>query len=458
MTVVIVGAGAAGCVLASKLSEDPDVTVLLLEAGGSNAGILEARVPLLFGKLFHSEHDWDYNTVEQPGLAYRRLYWPRGKLLGGSTSINAMMYHHGSKSDYDEWANEKGCKGWAYEDLAPYFRRMENFTANPQRPAISLEHRGKGGPWQTGYSTLAPMVEDGFLPACQEAGIPAIEDVNTAAGTLGVSRFQTFIDPKGQRSSMATAFLTPEVLKRPNLYVAVHAHATRVLYDRMDENKEPAAIGVEFMTKRGAAERYEVHAKREVILSGGTINTAQLLLLSGIGPAAELQALGIPVVKDNDAVGRNLKDHLCPSGIMLRSKTTATYDYLNNDIKAIPSLLRWLVTGGGPLASNVGEAAAFFRSVDHPSPATKTENMPKNYSSGGVGPDVEVLGAPSAFIHHGEEHAPPGTGIFSLGPTGLRPQSSGTITLKSADPFEHRKYIRPLPKRESYCCSHFFAL
>lgn len=424
--------------MASKLSEDPNVTVLLLEAGGPHTGILEARVPLLFSKLFHSEHDWDYNTVEQPGLAYRKLYWPRGKLLGGSSSINAMMYHHGSKSDYDEWAEELGCKGWGYNDLAPYLRRMENFTANPQRPVIDLQHRGTGGEWQTGYSHLAPMVEKGFIPACEEAGIPANPDINTAGGTLGVTRFQTFIDNKGQRSSMATAFLTPQVLKRPNLYVGCHAHVTRVLFDRMDEAKEPVVIGVEFMNKRDG-ERYEVHSKREVILCGGAVNTPQTLLLSGIGPADELTQLGISVVKDNAAVGRNMKDHLCPSGVILKSKVAHTYDYLNSDIKAIPSLLRWLVTGGGPLSSNVGEAAAFFRSVDHVSPATKPENKPKDYSSCGVGPDLEILGAPLAFIHHGEELAPDNTGVFSVGPCLLRPQSVGTITLKTTNPFDHRK-------------------
>ncbi|KAM3473085.1 hypothetical protein MY5147_004974 [Beauveria neobassiana] len=434
---VIVGGGCAGCVLASKLSEDKDVTVLLLEAGGPHTGILEARVPLLFSKLFHGEHDWDYSTVEQPGLAYRRMYWPRGKVLGGSTTINAMMYHHGTRSDYDEWAEALGCKGWSYADLAPYLRRMENFTANPQRPPIDLQHRGTGGEWQTGYSHLSPMVEGGFLPACAEAGIPATPDINTEAGTLGVSRFQTFIDSKGERSSMATAFLTPEVLRRPNLYVACHAHVTRVLYDRLDSNKQPCAIGVELMSKRGG-ERFEVHARREVILSGGAVNTPQTLLLSGIGPGEELRKLGISVVKDNAAVGRNLKDHLCPTGVLLKSKTAFTYDYLNSNLWAIPALLRWLVTGGGPLSSNVGEAAAFIRTVDHElSPATRPENRPKDYSSGGVGPDVEILGAPIAFIHHGEEPAPDKTGVFSVGPCLLRPQSAGTITLKSTDPFDH---------------------
>lgn len=202
---VIVGAGAAGCVLASKLSEDPNISVLLLEAGGDNTSLLESKVPVMFSKLFHTKHDWDYYTVEQPSLASRRLYWPRGRVIGGSTSLNAMMYHHCSKSDFEEWVSVHGCEGWGYNDISPYLRCMENFTPNPARPAIDIRNRGSSGEWRTGYTWLSEIVDKGFLPACQEAGIPAVADVNTPDGSLGATRFQTFIDPKGQRSSFATA-------------------------------------------------------------------------------------------------------------------------------------------------------------------------------------------------------------------------------------------------------------
>ena len=166
----------------------------------------------MFPKLFHTEHDWDYYTVEQPGLASRRLYWPRGRVIGGSTSMNAMMYHHCSPSDFDEWASEHGCDGWSYDSLAPYLRRMEKFTPNSARPTIDVEHRGSSGYWQTGYSWLSEIVDKGFVPACEEAGIPGNANVNSRAGSLGVTRFQSFIDPKGQRSSLATAYLSPSVL------------------------------------------------------------------------------------------------------------------------------------------------------------------------------------------------------------------------------------------------------
>ena len=433
---VIIGGGTAGSILASKLSEDPKVSVLVLEAGGNNS-MLETKAPLLFSKLFHTEHDWDYSTVPQQNVANRKLYWPRGRMLGGSSSMNAMIYHHCSKSDFDEWSSEHGCTGWGYNDIAPYFRRMENFTINPNRPAINMEHRGKGGDWQTGYSYLSEIVEDGFLPACVEAGIAANEDINTVNGSMGVTRLQSFIDSKGQRSSMATAYLPNSVRQRPNLYVATKAHVTRVLFDTITTDT-PTAIGVEFQTKKGG-EKYQVHAKREVILASGAINTPQLLKLSGIGPEEELKKHNLPTIKVSEAVGTNLKDHLCASGIMCKTKPGYTLDYLTSDIKAIPSLIRWLITGGGPLASNVGEAGAFIRVVDHPASTCAEENKPKDYGSGGVGPDIELLCAPLAYIHHGEENARPGESVFGLVPISLRPQSSGTVTLKSDDPFEHRK-------------------
>ncbi|KAF7181177.1 hypothetical protein CNMCM7691_000306 [Aspergillus felis] len=429
---VIIGAGAAGCVLASKISEDKDVSVLILEAGSDNTKVFETKVPLLFSKLFHTQHDWDYYTVEQPGLANRQLYWPRGKILGGSTSLNAMMYHHCSKSDFNEWASTYGCEGWNYDQLAPFLRAMERFTSHPGRPAIDPEHRGTLGQWHTGYSWLSEIVEKGFLPACHDAQIPAIADVNTCQGSLGVTRFQTFIDPKGQRSSLATAFLTPEVLARPNLYVACNSRVTRVLFDLIS-TKEPTAIGVEFQTSRDG-ERFQVHARREVLLCGGAINTPQTLLLSGIGPADELRAHGIPVIQENNAVGRNLKDHLCTTPIICKAKDGATLDYLGNDIKAIPALARWLLTGGGPLSSNIGEAAAFIRSTDYRFPGTV--NVPNDHTSGASAPDIEVIGAPLAFIHHGEEKAIENSSVFSIIPIGLRPQSHGTVTLKSRHAFD----------------------
>ncbi|KAE8354741.1 hypothetical protein BDV28DRAFT_146851 [Aspergillus coremiiformis] len=432
---VIIGSGAAGSVLASKLSDDPHVSVLLLEAGEDNTNITDSKMPFMFAKLFHSEHDWNYYTVEQPGLASRRLFWPRGRMIGGSTSMNAMIYHHTSKSDFDEWAHIHGCQGWSYDDLVPYFRRMERFTPNASRPPIELPHRGTAGDWHTGYTWFSEIGEKGFLPACQEVGIPRIDDINTPAGTLGVTQFQTFIDPNGVRASLATAYLSPEVRKRPNLFIATHAHVTKLLFDCLSGD-DPVVIGAELQTSRGG-ESFQVHAQREVILCGGAINTPQLLLLSGIGPEEELKRHGIPIIRVSDAVGKNLKDHLVSTPIICNAKSGTTLDYLRNGPQTVP-IARWKLFGNGPLSSNVGEAAAFIRSWEHHFPASSSQrNPPKDYTSGAIGPDMEILGTPLAYIHHADEAPIDGASVFSLHPTALRPQSKGTVTLQSRDAFDH---------------------
>ncbi|KAG5927765.1 hypothetical protein E4U42_001812 [Claviceps africana] len=430
---VIIGAGTAGSVLANQLSEDEDVSVLVLEAGGDNTKVLETKVPFMFPRLYHGEHDWDYYTVEQRAVASRRIYWPRGRILGGCSSMNAMMYHHCAASDFDEWVSEHGCRGWGYHDLAPHFKSMESFTPNPARPPIDLAARGRDGVWQTGYSWLTPIVEDAFLPACEDVDIPPTADINTIKGSLGVTRVQTFIDPQGQRSSLATAFLPPEVLRRPNLYVACGAHVTRILFDRIHGSK-PRAMGVEFQASKHG-KYFQVHAKREVILSAGTVNTPQTLMLSGIGPEEQLKRHGISVVQANENVGNHLKDHLCSNAVLCKAKDGTTLDYLSSDRKSMPAFVRWLMFGTGPLTSSGGEAAAFVRSFEHQS--VGSDVAPGDYTSGKDAPDLEILGVPMAYILHGEEKAIDNANVFSLLPVALRPRSSGSITLRSPDPFDH---------------------
>ncbi|UZJ53577.1 hypothetical protein CBS101457_002897 [Exobasidium rhododendri] len=424
---VIIGCGTAGSVLASRLSENPNVHVLVLEAGGDQRGILETKIPLTFSKLFHGVNDWDYYTTPQKEVRNRELYWPRGKMIGGSSSMNAMMFQT-CQEDFNEWEKDLGCKGWGYSDIAPYIRRSEKFTPNKKRPTIDLTHRGDSGLWQTGYSYLSEIGEKGFLGACEEVGIPNIADVNTPAGILGSTRFQTFIDGKGQRSSAATAYLTQDVINRKNLDIAVNIYVTRILFEGT------TAVGVEIQSTRDGP-KYHVRTAKEVILCGGAINTPQTLKLSGIGPRAELEKHGIKVIKDSPLVGENLRDHFCTSVLLCKAKPGYTLDYLGNDIKAIPSLARWLLTGGGPVTSNVGEAAAFIRSADPPFPI-KGGDKPIDYSSGAVSGDVELIATPLCYADHGATKPPNGEDVFSLVPIGLRPQSKGSITLASNNVFD----------------------
>ncbi|PHH77391.1 hypothetical protein CDD80_668 [Ophiocordyceps camponoti-rufipedis] len=377
---IIVGAGAAGSVLASRLSEDSSVSVLVLEAGGNN-NVLDSKIPGRYTTLWRSKHDWGYSTVGQIGLDGKQIPWPRGKMIG----------------DLDEWTSVHGCKGWSYQDVAPYFRRMEGFTPNPAHP-IDLENRGIDGRWKTSFCKLTPLVEQAFIGGCREVGISASPDFNTPAGTLGVSRMPAFIDSRGSRSSLATSFLAPDVMRRSNLTVGVHSHVSKVLFN---DEKPPSAIGVEIQV---GSQYFHVTARKEVILCGGAVNTPQLLMLSGIGPEDQLKKHDIPIVKINETVGRNLKDHLAT----------------------------WFFTGRGDAASNAAEAAAFIRTSEFKS---KGKSTLVDHGSCNLGPDIELICVPFGLDVTEAKLSLADKESFAMVVTGLRPQSTGNITLQSADCF-----------------------
>ncbi|TKY87281.1 hypothetical protein EX895_003958 [Sporisorium graminicola] len=434
---IVCGGGTAGCVIASRLSEDPNTSVLVLEAGGNNDA-LEVKAPLIFTKNFKTERDWDYTTTPQAAVLNQEMQWPRGKLLGGSSSINAMMYHHCAPSDYDEWSEKFNCKGWSYKELLPFLNRAEKYTPHASQPDVKAEERGSSGPWQTGHSSYkAEITSKGFVNACVEVGIPFNSDLNTHRGSEGCTQFTTFIDRNGRRSSAATAYLPLEVQKRPNLTIGINVMVNRIIFDRT--GPRPKAIAVEMQNKPGG-QKYYAAANQRVVLCGGAINSPQTLMLSGVGPAATLNKHGIPVVVDNVLVGERLSDHLCHSTINVRAKTAHTLDYLGSDIKAIPSLARWLITGGGPVSSNAGEAAAFVRCNDQSLPLvsslTKPENRPQFFGSLGKGPDIELICTPLAYNDHGALPAPAGTGCVSIVGLNVRPRSKGTISIRSADPWD----------------------
>ena len=286
---IIVGAGSAGCTLANRLSEDPTTTVLLLEAGGPD-DVQEIHIPIAFSTLFKSPIDWAYETEEQPHLHNRRMYWPRGKVLGGSSSINAMIYIRGNRRDYDHWS-DLGNVGWGYSDVLPYFKKAEN----EERGAS--EYHGTGGPLNvTDLRTPNPLSK-AFVEAGVEAGIQLTNDFNGPEQD-GVGFYQV-TQRDGMRHSAAVGYVHP-IMSRPNFTLQTHSHVTSITFE------ETRAVGVTYIQN---GETQHATANKEVILSGGAINSPQLLLLSGIGPADQLKELGIPVVADLAGVGQNLQDH-----------------------------------------------------------------------------------------------------------------------------------------------------
>lgn len=387
---VIVGAGSAGCVLAARLSEDPRTKVLLLEAGGPD-GAKEVRIPLAFSKLFKSACDWAYETEPEPHLANRRLYWPRGKMLGGSSSMNAMIYIRGNPADYDRW-RALGNGGWGWADVLPYFKRAEN-----QQRGASQFH-GAGGPLDVCELRCVNRLTRAFLEAAEEAGFARNPDFNGAAQE-GAGLYQV-TQRRGRRLSAAGAYLKP-AMRRANLTVETRALATAVLLDGR------RATGVAYQKDGG---RREARASREVILAGGAVNSPQLLMLSGIGPAEALRRLGISARVDLPGVGENLQDHLvvvveweCTKPVTLdTSETLANY-------------LKFLLFGRGPLTSNVAEAGLFTRT-----------------RAGLPAPDLQILFGPAFYQRHG--FSPPAGHRFSIGPTLIAPKSRGRLWLRSADP------------------------
>ena len=286
---VIVGAGSAGCVLASRLTDDPDVSVLLIEAGPPDSSD-NIHVPVALSQLMHSQLDWDYSTLPERFADRRRIHLPRGKTLGGSSSTNWMVYIRGHRADYDEWRDE-GCEGWGYDDLLPYFKRAEDNERG------ASEYHGVGGPLRVSEGRSRNPMTEAFLEACDQAGQRRNEDFNGAEQD-GFGRYQV-TQSDGRRCSTAVGYLRP-AMSRPNLTVETFLQVHRVLFEG------DRAVGVQ---AERMGELKEVRAEREVILCGGAYNSPQLLMLSGIGSAERLTMLQIPVVADLPAVGQNLQDH-----------------------------------------------------------------------------------------------------------------------------------------------------
>jgi len=401
---VVIGAGSAGCVVASRLSETGADTVLL-EAGPPDRNPF-IHVPAGVLRLLHHPHiNWNYNSEGEPGTAGRQIYWPRGKVLGGSSSINGMLYVRGNPADYDGWA-QMGCRGWSHQEVLPYFRKSESYVSGGDP-----DYRGKGGPLRVeDYRTILDLTHR-FVQAAQQAGFAFTPDYNGKTQE-GVAYSQMTRNGRF-RGSTARTFLA-RARKNPNLLVETDAAATRLLFDGR------RCIGVAF--RQNGMDR-RVLANREVILCGGAVNSPHLLQISGVGPAVHLKSIGVEIVHELPGVGANLSDHYVVR-VSHRVKDLVTINQLARGARLAREAVRFVVSGRGALTFGVTAAMVFCRSRE-----------------GLASPDLQLLFTPASYSlqQFRQLERLPG---MTVAVCPVRPQSRGTIMARSPDPFEHPA-IRP---------------
>jgi choline dehydrogenase len=397
---IIVGAGAAGCVLANRLSEDEQARVLLVEAGGSDDKLM-IRMPLGMMRAFRDPAlTWGYFSEPEPHLNGRRLPVPRGRVLGGSSSINGMFFMRGHSADFDAW-RDLGCAGWSYAHVLPYFKKLESSWRG------AVPYHGTGGPMPVAANATTRLLHEPLMQTAAAAGYWTSEDIHGRVEE-GFARPELTMDARGRRASAARAYLRP-AMHRPNLQVMQGALTTRVLVERR------RAVGIEI--RRGAETR-TIYAEREVILCGGTYNSAQLLMLSGFGPAEALRALGIPVRADLPGVGANLSEHV-RAGLQFATREPVSFLRELRADRVAFSVLRWMLFGTGPFAAQVSSCNVVIRTDD-----TLRQ------------PDVQLMCNPVRmdarvwwpFIGARQQH------LLTVDAVVLHPRSRGRVSLRSADP------------------------
>lgn len=394
---IIIGAGSAGCVLANRLSENPTLNILLLEAGGKDRK-LEIHIPAAYSALNYSKVNWNFYTEPQPYLNNRKMYQPRGKAVGGSSAINCMAYIRGNKEDYNDWARW-GNAGWSYEDMLPYFKKSEN---NQQ---FHNEFHGSDGLLNIAHNQYVTPLAEAFINANIQCGIPANIDFNGATQE-GAGQFQ-FTIKNAKRASTAAAFLKP-ILNRPNLTVITNAYTTQLLF------KNDTIIGVEF-SKGSSGNTEKVYANKEVIVSAGSFQTPQILMLSGIGEPDYLKSFGIDSKIALYGVGQNLSDHLFTNMNVLCTKKNISY----NTILNFKNLMKYFFQKQGPLTSSPLEACSFVHT---------REDLDR--------PDAQFHFSPAwAYNLHDFDGRPRSEG-FTILPTLLNPKSSGFVGLHSKNPYD----------------------